>query len=41
MKEHGDTNIAFRKNNNKEYDRAIEELLQRQIKSIEVLFEES
>lgn len=39
MKNCGETLRTFNNQNNKEYDRAIEELLQRQIKSIEVFVE--
>jgi hypothetical protein len=39
MQEKRDISVIFRKNTNHEYDRAIEELLQRQIRSIEVFIE--
>jgi hypothetical protein len=40
MEEKRDVSAIFRKNTNQEYDRAIEELLQRQIRSIEVFVKE-
>ena len=40
MQQQGEIITKFKEYNSKEYDRAIQELLQRQIKSIEVCAEE-